>query len=378
MSRTGSGIRQDIADDLSREVYCLLGMPVDAIDMESVVRRIDAAADSGRRLFLSTPNLNFLVNCQSDMEFRETLLMSDLCPPDGMPIIWLGRLLGVPFGERIAGADIFAALKGARSPDRPLKLFLFGGAEGVAAAASEALNAEQGGVRCVGWHYPGFRPVEDLSDDATIGAINASEADFLVAALSSRKGQLWLKRNSGRLRVPVRSHLGAALNFAAGTVKRAPSILGKMGFEWAWRIKEEPYLWRRYWNDGKAFLQLVVSRALPLVRYRLGTRTLAQAPLNFEAAGQDGNTTLKICGAAVEAKVQTVIPAFQNALSGSQRLVVDLSGTGVIDLRFLGLLLVVRKVAKENNVELIVTGASSGLARVFRLNGVEFLLAQEA
>ena len=103
-----------ICDDLSREVYCILGVPIDAIEMPDALRRIEAAAATAEPFVLSTPNLNFLVNSQSDAEFRQTLLMSDLCPPDGAPIIWIARLLGIPITKRTAGSDIFDALK-----DRP-------------------------------------------------------------------------------------------------------------------------------------------------------------------------------------------------------------------------------------------------------------------
>ena len=98
-------------DDLSREVYCILGIPIDAIEMPAVLRSIDAAAATRAPFVISTPNLNFLVNSQTDPEFRESLLLSDLCPPDGMPIVWIARLLGIPIKKRIAGSDIFEALK---------------------------------------------------------------------------------------------------------------------------------------------------------------------------------------------------------------------------------------------------------------------------
>ena len=187
---------------------------------------------------------------------------------------------------------------------------------------------------------------------------------------------MWLRRNSEKLKIPIRSHMGASLNFEAGTVERAPMVIRKMGFEWAWRIKEEPYLWRRYWNDGTAFLRLVVSRALPLLKYRLATRSMAKAPLNIEVTSQDDYIIMKFGGAAVRENVQRALPVLRRALAGSQHLVVDLSETGVIDSRFLGLLLVVRKLAKEKKTALIVTGASSELARVFRLSGVDFLLKE--
>src|SRR5262249_46587216 len=76
-------------DVLARNVYCVLGLPIDVLDMPAVLRRIELAAANRAALFISTPNLNFLANSRSDVEFRESLLDSDLCPADGMPIVWL-------------------------------------------------------------------------------------------------------------------------------------------------------------------------------------------------------------------------------------------------------------------------------------------------
>ncbi|WP_457832994.1 WecB/TagA/CpsF family glycosyltransferase, partial [Staphylococcus aureus] len=80
------------------------------------------------------------------------------------------------------------------------------------------------------------------SSPETIAAINQSGADFLVVALAARKGQQWVQRNRDALQVPLMGHLGAVINFVAGTVSRAPVWVQKTGLEWAWRIKEEPAL----------------------------------------------------------------------------------------------------------------------------------------
>src|SRR5260370_6547061 len=176
--------------DLAREVYCVLGMPIDVVEMPEVLRRLEAAAADTKAFVISTPNLNFLVKSQVDPEFRESLLLSDLCPTDGMPIVWIARLMGVPIKGRIAGSDIFEALKATHGSGYPLKIFLFGGAEGVAAAACKALNLEPSGLACVGSIYPGFGTVGEMSRDDIIDTINSSHADFLVAALGAKKGQL--------------------------------------------------------------------------------------------------------------------------------------------------------------------------------------------
>src|SRR5688500_8961511 len=97
-------------DDLSREVYGVFGIPVDATDRQSVLQHIRDAAARRRPFLLSTPNLNFLTLSLTDEAFRGALLRSDLCPADGMPIVWLARLIGAPIPSRVSGSDIFDAL----------------------------------------------------------------------------------------------------------------------------------------------------------------------------------------------------------------------------------------------------------------------------
>src|SRR5215469_790072 len=206
-SRSPKPATQPPPSDLSRSVYCFLGIPIDAINMATVVHRIEAAAANRSAFLISTPNLNFLVNGWSDPEFRESLLDSDLCPPDGMPIVWIARLIGLPIKERVAGADILEWLQTPGRCVRRLTIFLFGGAEGVAAAAARTLNAEPSGLNCVGTIDPGFASISQMSQDHIIEAINSSNADFLAACLGAKKGQLWLQRNHKQLSIPVRAHL---------------------------------------------------------------------------------------------------------------------------------------------------------------------------
>ncbi len=303
------------------------------------------------------------------------MLLSDLSPADGMPIVWLGRLLGVPIKERVAGSDIFAALKRSRCLGRPLKLYLFGGNEGVAQAAAAALETETNGVACVGWQFPGFHSVEELSDDCVIDPINSSGADFLVVCLGSNKGQLWLTRNHEKIRVPIRSHLGAVLNFEAGMVKRAPVFMRKAGLEWLWRIKEEPYLWRRYWHDYKALLHMVCYNVIPLMIYRLTASKRSDVPFTAECETKEKGNKVRIRGEATAKNIREIVHSIRRALLSTGDVEVDLAGVSTIDARFLGVLLVVRKVVEAKNSELRLTGVSASLERIFCLNGADFLLA---
>jgi N-acetylglucosaminyldiphosphoundecaprenol N-acetyl-beta-D-mannosaminyltransferase len=363
-------------DDLARDVYCVLGVPVDTIEMPDVVWRIRAAVANATPFLTSTVNLNFVATSIADPEFRDSVILSDLCPVDGMPIVWIARLLGIPIKHRVAGSDIFKVLKTAPR-DQPLRLFMFGGAEGVAAAAANTVNAKPGGLRCVGSMYPGFGSVDDMSDDVIIDAINASNADLLVVGLGAAKGQVWLLRNRHRLKTPVRTHLGAVLNFEAGAVKRAPERLARLGLEWLWRIKEEPHLWRRYGHDLGVLARLFVTRVLPLAieagwqRWAGERQRLCIAVIPNEAA-----VTLRLSGDASARHVTHAISCFRNALESNRPLVIDLSSTRRIDARFFGLVLVLRKQLKSRGMDLKFIGISPRLARLFRLNGVAFLLSE--
>jgi N-acetylglucosaminyldiphosphoundecaprenol N-acetyl-beta-D-mannosaminyltransferase len=364
-------------DDLSREVYCILGIPVDAIEMPAVLRGIKTAAVSRAPFLISTPNLNFLVNSQSDSVFRESLLLSDLCPADGMSIVWIARLIGVPIKHRIAGSDFFDKLGANYDSAKPLKIFLFGGAEGVAVTAARALNARSVGLSCVGVFCPGFGSIEEMSRQETVDCINSSNADFLAVSLGAKKGQSWLLRNHHRLLIPIRVHLGASINFQAGTLKRAPYVMREFGLEWLWRIKEEPYLWRRYWNDGRVLLRLLLTHVLPLAIWtwwlRLKRKHHGQDLIITQALSHE-SLTVSLSGSATYQHIDRIIAAFEDAIAIKKPIVIDFSNTHVVDARFLGLLLMLRKRVKGIGATLVFLGMSPGLKRVFRFSGLGFLL----
>lgn len=367
-----------LPDDLSREVYCVLGMPIDAVDMKTVLHRMHIAARGKVPFLLSTPNLHFLVRGLRDAPFRNSLTLSDLCTADGAPIVWIARLLGIPLKERVAGSDMFDRLGAAPASER-MGVFFFGGGEGAAEAACRAANSRIG-VRGVGSLYPGYGSLEDLSSDRFIEAINASGAQFLVVALGAEKGQAWLARNHDRLQVPVRAHLGATVNFQAGGLKRAPSIVRRAGLEWLWRIKEEPHLWRRYWTDGCIFLRLLLTRVLPLAihtwRHRIAFGD--HCPFRIQTVQGDPFVVLRLTGHATANNIARAIVHFRNGVNLSRnRLVVDLSRLEFVDTRFLGLLLMVSKQLNARGTELQLVGASRRIEKLFRLNELGHLLADD-
>jgi N-acetylglucosaminyldiphosphoundecaprenol N-acetyl-beta-D-mannosaminyltransferase len=367
-------------DELSRQVFGILGIPIDVTGLLTLLRKLEAAVKYRKPFLISTPNVNFLITSQGEKQFRECLLLSDLCPVDGMPIVWIARMLGIPIKDRVSGADLFDALKLADRFDRRLGVFLFGGADELAALVGTNLNARSGGLKCVGTLNPGFGTVDEMSNEQIIGAINASGADILAVFLNAKKAQAWLLQNHDRLRIPVRAQFGATINFEAGTINRAPPFVRSAGLEWLWRIKEEPYLWRRYWTDGKSLLRLFLTGALPLVVDSLWTRfhsAWTGRGLQIELREEAHAVVVRLSGLAIAVHIDEAIKAFRQALGKEKPIDVDVSGIRLLDPRFFGLLLMVRKQLRRRGQALRFIGLSPAILRAFRLNRFEFLLSDE-
>jgi N-acetylglucosaminyldiphosphoundecaprenol N-acetyl-beta-D-mannosaminyltransferase len=224
---------------------------------------------------------------------------------------------------------------------------------------------------------PGFCEVGEMSQDHIIDTLNSSNADFLSVSLGAKKGQLWLYRNHNRLSVPIRAHLGAAINFQAGTINRAPRMLRAWGLEWLWRIKEERYLWKRYRDDGLVLLRLLVTRVLPLAvitRWHRIARNHQTDNLQVNKRVAGLSITISLCGVASENQVLKAMPCFEAALAQKRDIVIDLSNIRLIDARFFGLLLMLRKELKAQGLKLEFAGISRRIERIFRLSELQFLL----
>ena len=363
-----------MSPDFSREVHCLLGLPFDAINLAEAEQRIRAAAVNRTPCFFSTPNLNFLIVSQSDSAFRDSVINSDLSIADGMPLIWIARMLGILLRERVAGSDVFEQLRTGVSTR--LSVYFFGGREGVAQSACQRLNAEPSGLVCVGFESPGFAPVHEISSDETIEKINASGADFLVVSLGAKKGQAWIAHNRARISVPVMSHLGAVINFIAGRVNRAPIWMRRFGLEWLWRIKEEPELWRRYAFDGLGLLRLLFTRVLPYAGLIFWNKPsgleLDTATIKLFDEGDD--LVISLSGAWAQNNLSPLRECFSSSTLAGRDVRIVLEHVTYVDSAFIGLLMLLYGDRKRQGRRLSVSNLKNQVRQIFRYAGAEFLL----
>jgi N-acetylglucosaminyldiphosphoundecaprenol N-acetyl-beta-D-mannosaminyltransferase len=367
----------NIEDDFNRDIWCLLGLVFDAVDLELAVESVHLAASINRSCFISTPNINFTIAALADPEFRNTVINSDLSLVDGMPLLWMARVLGTGLVAKVSGSDLFDKLW-LHSPSyrSKMKVFFFGGPDGIAESACQKINDIDAGLTCVGFLNPGFGSLEEISDRTIIDRLNVSQADFLIVSLGAKKGQTWIQQNHSRLNIPIISHLGAVLNLVAGNVERAPLWMQRSGLEWTWRILQEPHLWQRYFSDGLGFTKLFVTRVLPYAFWRLThARLLAnEQPVCCKVDSNQDQVIIKINGSCLDSTIEPLRAVYCEASAASKSVRLDLSNVPVVDAAFLGLSLVLLKHVKNAGHELSVSGLNSDLVRIFRWNCVEYLL----
>ena len=213
-----------------------------------------------------------------------------------------------------------------------------------------------------------------MSEDRLLSQINATDADFLLVALGAKKGQTWLHANHDRLTIPVRAHLGATINFYAGLIKRAPEGVQRWGLEWAWRIKEEPLLWRRYAHDGAVIALMFFLRIAPLMLWSTFLRLRRDwfgENLKLDESASQGQRVISLGGALTARNAAAIASALRSALSANESIVLDLSGARAVDARFAGLLWMLHKTLARRGRATRIVGAPILIRWLLGLYGFE-------
>ncbi len=238
----------------------ILNIEVDNFSMEEFLSELDEG-------FVVTPNADHMVMLQRDPVFRAAYASADYRTVDSQIVAWACRFLGTPVKQKISGSDLLPAYYNYHRDNEDIRIFLLGGANGVARKAAENINRRVGRNIVVGHHSPsmGFeKDPQECSD--VIDIVNSSGANVLVVGLGAPKQEIWIAKHRSRL-TPIKIFLalGATIDFEAGNVKRAPAWISKCGCEWLYRLSREPgRLWRRYLQRDILFPILVIRQKLGL------------------------------------------------------------------------------------------------------------------
>lgn len=245
--------------------FLVADVRIHAIRVADVVSTIDQWISARRSDYIVLTGAHGVVEMQSDRELLEINNRAGLTTPDGMPVVWLGRLKGHKNIEKAYAPDImvetfrFGLARGYRH-------FLYGGAEGVADELSRKLQERFPGIRIVGTYCPPFRSLDELEVRQIEHLINHADPHIVWVGIGCPKQEHWMKRFRPNLRAPVLIGVGAGFDFLSGRKPLAPRWVQRSGFEWLYRMLSEPRrLWPRYSRVVPLFLYLVLR---DWVRYR--------------------------------------------------------------------------------------------------------------
>jgi len=243
----------NIISDEQKKTVDILSLPVNSLTMEELLLLTDRCIACRDQLLLGVVNVAKLVNCRKDVELRSSLMEADIVLADGLPIIWLSRILGNPLPERVAGIDVMYELL--KIANKKLYRVYFLGAK------SEVLQKM---IRTIQQDYPGI-PIAgyrdgyfDESEEQMVAEdIEKSRADILFVGMSSPKKENFLRNWLNYIHVPICHGVGGSFDILAGVTKRAPLWMQKCGLEWLYRLIQEPRrMWKRYLICNTKFIIL--------------------------------------------------------------------------------------------------------------------------
>lgn len=246
-----------------RVTGCVLGAQIDSLSSDDAMIRLLTWARQRVSRYVAICNAHVVVSASNDAAYGRIVNEADMATPDGAPVAWMLRRIGFTQQTRISGPDLMWDLC-CRCADEGLPVYFYGSTEQTLALLAQRLAASFPNLRVL-TEAPPFRVLAQEEDEAAVQRMNASGAGFVFVGLGCPKQERWMAEHRGRVHA-VMVGVGAAFDFHAGTVKRAPLWMQHAGLEWLHRLLSEPRrLWRRYLVTNTLFVigalrQLTVGR----------------------------------------------------------------------------------------------------------------------
>ena len=247
----------------------VLGVGISVLNLPSAVDAIAGAVRERRKGYICVRDAHGVMLAQRDATFRRILNEAFLCTPDGMPMVWMGKLHGHREMSRVYGPDLMLEVC-AWSEKNSCRHFLFGGVPGVAEELRDRLTARFPKLQVVGCYTPPFRPLNAEEEKDLSEMIRVAQPDILWVGLSTPKQEKFMVEFLPKLDVTLMIGVGAAFDFHAGRVRQAPRWMQRSGLEWLFRVACEPRrLGKRYLKNNPLFAMKIAGQLSGLKKYSL-------------------------------------------------------------------------------------------------------------
>jgi N-acetylglucosaminyldiphosphoundecaprenol N-acetyl-beta-D-mannosaminyltransferase len=247
----------------------VLGVGISVLNLRTALAAVADAVRTRRKGYVCVTGVHGVMEAQADPAFRKILNGAFLCTPDGMPMVWMGKLRGHREMGRVYGPDLMLDVC-AWSEKNPCRHFFFGGGPGVAEALRNRMTGRFPGMSVVGCHTPPFRPLNSGEEKQLQELVRAAQPDIFWVGLSTPKQEKFMAEFLPKLDVTLMIGVGAAFDFHTGRLKQAPRWMQRSGLEWFYRLCQEPRrLAKRYFKNNPLFALKIVGQLCGLEKYPL-------------------------------------------------------------------------------------------------------------
>lgn len=244
------------------EHFEILGVKISSINLSSACRSIEEFITQQKKAYVCVAPVATIMECQNNEYYRQIINQADLTTPDGMPVVWLGKLKGQRTIDRTYGPDLTLAMC-AIAEQKNYRLYFYGGTREALDGLISRLQKEFPGLNIVGAFSPPFRNLSEVENEEIIRAMNQARPDIIWVGLGAPKQDIWMYENRAALNAPVLIGVGAAFDFLSGTKKQAPRWMQRSGLEWVFRLACEPRrLAKRYLVGNTRFVGLLAKQLL--------------------------------------------------------------------------------------------------------------------
>jgi N-acetylglucosaminyldiphosphoundecaprenol N-acetyl-beta-D-mannosaminyltransferase len=231
----------------------IIGMRVDATTYDDATKRIIAGAKAGKSAYVCASNVHMVMETHDSRSFADVVNSADLVTPDGMPLVWGLRGLGVKNTARVCGPTLTLTVC-ERAAKMNIPIALYGGTNESLVAFTTFLQNEFPAIDIACQISPPFRAITPAEDAAYTQQIVESGAHILFVGIGCPRQEIWMSEHRGRIPA-VMLGVGAAFDFHSGRIKQAPTWMQKTGLEWLFRLLMEPRrLWKRYFKHNPRFI----------------------------------------------------------------------------------------------------------------------------
>ena len=247
----------------------VLGVGLSAINLDSALAAVSEALEKKNKGYVCVTGVHGVMEAQKDESLRSILNRAFLNTPDGMPMVWAGRLRGFRDMDRVYGPDLMNLICG-WSRQKNYTHFFYGGADGVARELKRRLEEKFPGLKIVGTYTPPFRALNATEEAELIRAVGELKPDIIWVGLSTPKQEKFMAQYWQKLDATLMFGVGAAFDFHAGRVRQAPRWMQRSGLEWLFRLCCEPKrLWKRYLKNNPVFAWKIFCQFAGLKKYPL-------------------------------------------------------------------------------------------------------------